>query len=103
FFDPYTVTLPAIALTNPPDNSVFTVPAPVPLQADASAYGVAIARVQFFANGTRLGERMVAPYSFLWTNAWPGSYSLTARAVDDLGESQTSAPVSVTVSGSETT
>jgi len=79
------------------------VPATVLLQADASAYGVAIARVQFFANGTRLGERMVAPYSFLWTNAWPGSYSLTARAVDDLGESQTSAPVSVTVSGSETT
>jgi glucose/arabinose dehydrogenase len=102
FLDPYAGTLPAIALTSPPDNSVFAVPATVPLQAEVLASGAAIASVQFFANETSVGETMVAPYSFLWTNAWPGSYALTARVLDELGESHTSVPVSVTVSAVET-
>ncbi|MFC3684707.1 Ig-like domain-containing protein [Hydrogenophaga luteola] len=38
-----------------------------------------------------------APYSYSWTNAAPGTYSITAQATDNLGVVTTSAPVSVTV------
>ncbi len=39
----------------------------------------------------------MAPYSFNWSNVLTGTYSLTARATDNLGAVQISSPISVTV------
>src|SRR5206468_6289258 len=42
-----------------------------------------------------------SPYTFVWTNVPAASYSLTARATDNLGATGTSSPaVSITVSAS---
>ncbi len=56
-----------------------------------------IAKVEFFANGTKVGEIASAPYIFPWNNTPSGPYSLTAIATDYAGASTTSAPVNVTV------
>ncbi|HKP37651.1 MAG TPA: carbohydrate-binding protein [Pyrinomonadaceae bacterium] len=56
-----------------------------------------IVKVEFFANGTKLGEVTEAPYVFLWSNAPPGTYSLTAVTIDAAGVTTTSDPVNVTV------
>ena len=66
---------------------------------DADGYGT-IAKVEFFANGNKLGEVWDAPYVFVWNNAPLGTYSLTAVATDAAGATGTSSPVSVNVGGS---
>jgi len=56
-----------------------------------------VVRVDFFADGQLLGSAASAPYRISWdTSGRTGSAVLTARAVDTLGQSGTSGPVSVT-------
>ncbi len=58
--------------------------------------------VQFQLDGTNLGsEDTTSPYSFSWNSATAtnGSHILTAIAKDAAGNSATSSPVNVTVSG----
>lgn len=60
---------------------------------------VAVARVDFFVGTTLVGTDTTAPYSVIWNStAVPdGSVSITARATDVNGNSNTSAAVGVTV------
>jgi hypothetical protein len=44
-----------------------------------------------------LGTATTTPFTFTWNSVPAGSYTLTARATDDLGGTATSAPASVTV------
>ena len=53
--------------------------------------------MEFFANGTLEGTDSSAPYTHSWGNVPAGSYSLTARAVDDDGAATVSQPVSIGV------
>ena len=50
----------------------------------------AVTRVDFFAGSTLVGSVTSAPFTFTWSPAPAGSYSLTAQAVDDLGDVTTS-------------
>ena len=52
-----------------------------------------MAKVEFFNGATKLGEDTTAPYSFTWSGVAPGTYTLTARATDNLGGTTTSAAV----------
>ena len=45
-----------------------------------------ILKVEFFNGGTKLGEDSSSPYALTWSGVAAGSYSLTARAIDNLGE-----------------
>ncbi len=89
-------TPPTVALTSPADGAVFTAPGSIPLVATASDDGV-VARVDFYAGGTRIATDVAPPFTATWTGVAPGSYELTAVATDDQGVSTTSAPVSITV------
>ena len=69
------------------------------VSANASDSDGTVTKVDFFANGLPIGTDTTAPYSITWTPAATGSYSLTARATDNLGAvttSSNSATVSVT-------
>lgn len=90
---------PSVSLTQPQDGATFTAPATVTLAATATDDG-AITKVEFFNGATKLGEDTTAPYGFTWSGVAAGSYTLTARATDDLGASTTSAPVAITVNPS---
>ena len=56
-----------------------------------------ITKVEFFANGNKVGEAANAPHVFTWNNAPAGTYSLVAKATDAVGVTTTSSPVNVTV------
>ena len=56
-----------------------------------------VARVEFYRGSTLIGSDTTSPYSAVWTGATAGSYSLTARAVDDDGATRTSTAVNITV------
>jgi hypothetical protein len=87
---------PSIALTNPPNGAVFTGPAVLSLQAAASDSDGTVAKVEFFANGLKLGETLSSPFNFSWI-AGPGTYTLTARATDNGYATTMSGPVTITV------
>ena len=91
---------PTVTLTQPSNGATFTAPATVNLAATASDADGTVTKVEFFNGTTKLGEDTTAPYSFTWSGVAAGTYSLTARATDDLGGVTTSLASTITVSSS---
>jgi uncharacterized repeat protein (TIGR01451 family) len=90
-------SLPTVAITNPASGAFFTAPGNIAIQASTSDSDGSVARVEFYSGATLLGTDTNAPFAFAWTNVPAGSYTLTARAVDDRGAAAVSSPVMVTV------
>ena len=88
---------PTVALTSPTAGQSFVQGSAIALAATASDSDGTVSRVEFFANGVKLGEDTSAPYSFSWAGAAVGSHTLSAVASDNVGASTTSAAVSVSV------
>jgi hypothetical protein len=88
---------PPVTLTQPTDGATFTAPATVNLAATASDSDGSVTKVEFFNGLTKLGEDTTAPYGFTWNGVAAGSYTLTARATDNLGGTTTSTASSITV------
>ena len=89
--------LPAVSLTSPVNGSSFTGPASISLSANATDSGGSIAKVEFFAGSTKVGETLNAPFTIVWSGVSAGTYSVTAVATDNSGAFTRSSPVSVTV------
>ncbi|MDI4631696.1 discoidin domain-containing protein [Pelomonas sp. V22] len=89
---------PVVSLTAPTGGSSYTSPAAITLTASASDADGSVAKVEFFAGATKLGEKTSAPFSYAWTGVAAGSYALSARATDNSGATTTSSTVNVTVS-----
>jgi subtilisin family serine protease len=92
---------PTVSLTGPVSGSAHTVPGTVPLAATANDTDGFVTKVDFYANGTKVGSS-TSPngnlYTFDWAVGAPGTYSLIAVAIDDGGKATTSAPVNILVS-----
>jgi PKD repeat protein len=88
---------PSVGLTSPGNEAVFTAPADILLAAAASDPDGSIAKVEFFAGATKIGEDSTSPYEIVWTGVLPGVYALAAVATDETGARTTSAPVSILV------
>ncbi|HEY8402557.1 MAG TPA: M12 family metallopeptidase [Cytophagaceae bacterium] len=91
---------PSVSITSPISGTSLNAPASFTIQANATDSDGIVSRVEFFVNGTKVGERTATPYSLSISNLSAGSYTLTAKATDNLGASKTSAGVSVTVKSS---
>jgi chitinase len=90
-------TLPTVSITSPVNNASFSPGATVTIAANASDGDGSVSKVEFFQNGAKLGEDTSSPYSYSWSNVAAGSYTLTAKATDNLGGATTSAGVSISV------
>ncbi len=90
---------PTVSITSPANGASFISPASITIQATAADVGGSVAKVEFFRGATKLGEDPTSPYSLTLNNQIAGSYTLTARATDNLGAMKTSAVVTVTVTG----
>jgi hypothetical protein len=88
---------PVVTLSQPANGASFTAPASISLAATASDADGSVSKVEFFNGATKLGEDTTAPYSFAWSGVGAGTYTLTARATDNLGFTSTSSPSTVTV------
>jgi hypothetical protein len=89
--------LPNVAISSPSSGASFAAGTNITIQATASDADGTIGRVEFYRGTTLVASDTSSPYSATWTNATAGSYSLTARAFDNLGGSRTSAAVNITV------
>jgi hypothetical protein len=90
-------TPPTVSITAPANNSNFTAPANITINATAADPGGSVTSVAFYNGATLLGTDTSSPYSFAWNGVTNGSYSITARATDNGGLTTTSAAVNVTV------
>ncbi len=89
---------PGIFISSPANNATFTAPATVGISASASDVDGSIVKVEFFQDSIKLGEDLTSPYEFNWSEVAAGSYSLTAKAVDDKGAEAISEVVTVSIS-----
>ena len=101
--------LPRIALTQPANGAAFPSHQPIPLVARALDPDGWVPKVEFFANGKKIGEQMIVfirepdpgqeqTFSMTWLGAAPGEYLLVAKATDNSGGQSRSEPVKIKVS-----
>jgi regulation of enolase protein 1 (concanavalin A-like superfamily) len=88
---------PAISLVSPTSGAIFTAPATINFVANASDSDGSVAKVEFFAGATKLGEDTSAPFTFAWSAVAAGGYALSARATDNSGATASSELVNVLV------
>ncbi len=88
---------PQIVLESPEDGTEAADGGRLVIKAKASASEGRVAKVEFMADGQKIGDSGVAPFSCAWAKAAPGAHQLTAIAIDSSGGRTTSEPVLVIV------
>ncbi len=88
---------PTVSLTSPSNNASFNAPASISIAANASDADGAVSKVEFYNGSQKLGEDASSPYTYSWTNAAAGNYTITAKAYDNSGAVTTSASIAVRV------
>ncbi|MBL8510605.1 MAG: hypothetical protein JNM52_03070, partial [Betaproteobacteria bacterium] len=88
---------PNISLTAPAASAVFTAPAAITLSANATDSDGTIAMVEFYNGTTLIGSDTTAPFGYTWSGVAAGSYTLTAKAYDNLAAVTTSMPINITI------
>jgi hypothetical protein len=88
---------PTVSLTQPTGGTTVTAPANITFAASASDSDGSVVRVEFYNGATKLGEATSSPFTWAWANVPAGSYTLTARAIDNQGATTTSSSVALTV------
>jgi hypothetical protein len=88
---------PLVALISPANQASFLAPLSVALEAAATDADGGIAKVEFFAGDTKLGEATSIPYGVVWNAPPLGRHLLHATAVDDLDTAVRSAEIAITI------
>lgn len=86
---------PSVSITSPANNASIN-EGNIAIDASASDSDGTVALVEFFVDGSKVGDDNSAPYSFSQPFL-AGSYVLTVVATDDLGANATSTAVNITV------
>ena len=81
----YGVGSPGVTITAPVNGAIMAEGDNVPIQAIAVEVADTIAKVEFYADTTKIGEVDAAPYNFTWIDPDPGIYSITVKATDNEG------------------
>ncbi len=89
--------LPPTIVLLAPTNGTALAAERLALSAAASSPDDLITRVEFFADGVKLGETNVWPFALDWIGVPPGEHILTARATDECGRTAESEPVQVNI------
>lgn len=94
----HVVPAPAsIVMAAPPPGAIFYAGDSIGLHPATMHVSGAVAHVDYYIDGTLAGSATVAPYTYEWDPAAPGTYSVTARVFDTAGNSAQSTPVTLVV------
>jgi aryl-phospho-beta-D-glucosidase BglC (GH1 family) len=86
---------PNVTLTAPLNNATANAPSDILISADAIDSDGIISKVEFYNGSALIGFDNTAPYSYLWMAVGAGTYSITAKAIDNLGATKTAAAATV--------
>lgn len=90
-------TTPTLSLESPSEGTAHPLGDTVILRTTTYHPDGNFLRLDYFANGSLLGTALTSPWEFAWAATTPGNFSLTAVGSDNLGQTYSSTPVSVTV------
>lgn len=91
---------PLVTLVDPAPDATFTAPLTLPLSAAVTDPDGEVRLVEFFVNGTQVGQANAAPFQTLWPDITIGGpYTLHAVATDNDGARGTSDVVHITILG----
>ena len=93
---------PSVSLSSPTNGATFTAPASVSMAATATDMNGSIAKVEFYAGSTLVATDTGAPFSATWNNAGAGTYTISAKAFDNVGATTISSGVNITVQAAST-
>jgi gliding motility-associated-like protein len=88
---------PVVSITSPANNATFANGASIAITATATDSDGTVSKVEFFNGSSKLGEDLSSPFTFTIASAQAGTYSITARASDNLSATTTSSPVTINV------
>ncbi|MGZ3899911.1 MAG: PQQ-dependent sugar dehydrogenase [Bacteroidia bacterium] len=89
----------SVSITSPVNNTSFSSPANILIQASATTNIGSISKVEFFWQSTKIGESTTSPYQMTWYNVNTGTYVVTAMATDNTAQTKTSQPINIIVTG----
>jgi hypothetical protein len=81
---------PVVSLTSPANNTSIAQNQNLTLQATATTATGTITKVEFYNGTTKIGEDATAPYSFVWSSATAGTFTLSAKATNSEAMSNSS-------------
>jgi len=81
---------PSISINAPADGSSFSEGTAIEITTTVSDLDGTVAKVEFFAGSTKIGEDTSSPFTYTWTDAAVGTHQLTAKATDNDGGEATS-------------
>lgn len=93
---------PTVGITAPANNTTFNGGSNITITATASDQDGSVTKVEFFNGTSKLGEDTSSPYSFVWNSVAAGSYSISAKATDNIGAVVTSTAIAITVTSPNT-
>jgi hypothetical protein len=85
------IILPSATSVNVAEN------ANLKMRTEATDFDGSIAKVEYYANGSKIGEATTAPYEFVWNNLATGNYKIVCKAFDLEGLADTSKTLYVNV------
>jgi hypothetical protein len=88
---------PTITINQPTNGTAFPADANVIFSVTATDPDGSVAKVEYFAGTTKIGEAATPPFGFTWTNVPVGRYYISATATDNGGAPGTSQTISITV------
>jgi len=88
---------PSISITAPSNDTNFEPGNDITINVEADDSDGSVTMVEFFEGNNKLGEDASAPYSFTWSGAQEGDYTLSAKVTDNEGGSRTSLGIDITV------
>ena len=91
------LTPPKVSITTPADKAKFTRGDDILIAANATDSDGHVVKVEFYADGDKIGEDTSQPYNMVWRNVPIGKYDLTAVAIDNDGVRATSKKVDISV------
>lgn len=93
---------PVVVISSPNKSVTYSSPATFTIDAIASDPDGEISKVEFFSGIVKLGEINTVPYSFTWKDVPEGTYTITAKATDNLNRQSVSEAITVNVSNLST-
>jgi hypothetical protein len=84
---------PIVRIYNPRKGTTYDNLSTIEIDATASDPDGTISKVEFYNGETELVELTSAPYTYIWKDVAAGSYSITAIATDNVGDTTKSSPV----------
>jgi hypothetical protein len=86
-----------ITIASPSADAVFNNANPITVSAFPMLPTGSITNVSFFVDGQLIGQKAGAPFSVVWSSVASGSHRLTARGLDNSGNTYDATPVSIAV------